>query len=90
MQCRPGCGACCIAPSIASPFHGMPRGKRAGVPCVHLDAEMRCRLFGDGRRPGLCDAFSPDPAICGENREHALNALARLELLTLPEATCGD
>jgi hypothetical protein len=25
--CRPGCGACCIAPSITSPIPGMPDGK---------------------------------------------------------------
>jgi Fe-S-cluster containining protein len=27
LACRPGCGACCIAPSIASPIPGMPQGK---------------------------------------------------------------
>lgn len=26
-ECRPGCGACCIAPSISSPIPGMPEGK---------------------------------------------------------------
>lgn len=31
-ECRPGCGACCIAPSISSPIPGMPEGKAAGVP----------------------------------------------------------
>ena len=87
MQCRPGCGACCIAPSIARPFHGMPEGKPAGVPCVHLDPQLRCRLFGDARRPGLCDAFTPDPAVCGETREEALAALERLEVLSLPEVS---
>ncbi|HNM56919.1 MAG TPA: YkgJ family cysteine cluster protein, partial [Thauera aminoaromatica] len=24
MDCRPGCAACCIAPSISSPIPGMP------------------------------------------------------------------
>ena len=42
MQCRSGCGACCIAPSINEPLPGMPQGKPAGVRCVHLDDEMRC------------------------------------------------
>ncbi|HFY5777145.1 TPA: YkgJ family cysteine cluster protein, partial [Salmonella enterica subsp. enterica serovar Typhimurium] len=27
MDCRSGCGACCIAPSISSPIPGMPYGK---------------------------------------------------------------
>ncbi|HNF77692.1 MAG TPA: YkgJ family cysteine cluster protein, partial [Thauera aminoaromatica] len=26
MDCRPGCAACCIAPSISSPIPGMPHG----------------------------------------------------------------
>ncbi|NYZ53719.1 YkgJ family cysteine cluster protein, partial [Escherichia coli] len=29
MECRPGCGACCTAPSISSPIPGMPDGKPA-------------------------------------------------------------
>ena len=35
-ECRVGCGARCIAPSIATPFFGMPEGKPAGVRCVHV------------------------------------------------------
>ncbi|HAI50813.1 MAG TPA: zinc/iron-chelating domain-containing protein, partial [Enterobacteriaceae bacterium] len=27
MECRPDCGACCIAPSISTPIPGMPHGK---------------------------------------------------------------
>ena len=41
-----GCGACCIAPSITSPIPGMPHGKPAGIPCVQLDEDFGCRLFG--------------------------------------------
>jgi len=90
MQCRPSCGACCIAPSIARPFYGMPDGKPAGVACVHLDDSMCCRLFGDARRPQLCDAFSPELETCGESRAQALTALERLEVLSLPAGGCGD
>ncbi|MCH1995921.1 YkgJ family cysteine cluster protein, partial [Achromobacter xylosoxidans] len=36
LACRPGCGACCIAPSITRPIPGMPDGKPAGVPCIQL------------------------------------------------------
>ena len=84
MQCREGCGACCIAPSIASPFFGMPGGKAAGSPCVHLDGAMRCRLFGDDRRPALCAAFQPDPAVCGADRAQALALIAALEIDSRP------
>ena len=36
MRCREGCGACCIAPSIASSIPGMPDGKPAGSSPWHL------------------------------------------------------
>ena len=57
--CRPGCGACCTAPSITSPIPGMPQGKPAGVPCVQLDADMRCRIFGRPERPAFCGGLKP-------------------------------
>ena len=84
MDCRQSCGACCIAPSIARAFHGMPAGKPAGVPCVHLDESMDCRLFGDPRRPALCDAFQAETAVCGDSREQALEKLDQLEIQSLP------
>jgi Fe-S-cluster containining protein len=84
MQCREGCGACCIAPSIARPYHGMPRGKAAGERCLHLDESLRCLLFGDPRRPRCCATFSAEPAVCGEDREQALLILAELEVFTRP------
>lgn len=85
MQCRTDCGACCIAISIHQPFYGMPQGKPAGVPCVHLSATMRCEIFGDERRPALCDAFAAEHAFCGDTREEALLLLAQLEIESLPE-----
>jgi hypothetical protein len=85
MQCRPACGACCVAPSINSPFYGMPHGKPAGVPCVHLDAAMNCKLFGDKRRPPLCAAFAAEPEICAADRAQAMARLEELELLSLPD-----
>lgn len=84
MQCRAGCGACCIAPSINAALPGMPDGKPAGVPCLHLDAQFRCGLFGDPRRPALCAAFMPEPAVCGDSRDDALQRIAALELASQP------
>jgi uncharacterized protein len=84
MQCREACGACCIAPSITRPFHGMPRGKPAGQPCVHLGPDMRCGLFGDPRRPACCAAFLPEPQVCGDNRTEALVILESWERLSTP------
>ncbi len=77
--CRPGCGACCIAPSITTPIPGMPNGKPAGVPCVQLDENYQCRLFGSPERPTVCEAFSAEPMICGEDREEAIRILEDLE-----------
>ncbi len=82
MDCRPGCAACCIAPSISSPIPGMPDGKPAGVRCVQLDAADRCLLFGDPRRPAVCTSLKPSPEMCGEDRTQALRYLDRLEALT--------
>ncbi|MDR3418001.1 MAG: YkgJ family cysteine cluster protein [Nevskia sp.] len=82
MQCRTGCGACCIAPSISSPIPGMPQGKAAGVRCVQLDGADRCRLFGDPRRPVVCSSLRPGREMCGETREQALVYLERLERAT--------
>ena len=84
MECRQACGACCIAPSIARTFYGMPEGKPAGVRCVHLYALMRCRLFGDPRRPALCDEFKAEITVCGSTRAQALEKLNRLEVQSLP------
>ncbi|MDI5892226.1 YkgJ family cysteine cluster protein [Halomonas rhizosphaerae] len=80
--CRPGCGACCIAPSISSPIPGMPDGKAAGVRCVQLDDTNLCRLFGDPRRPAVCARFDYDPELCGERRDEALRRIEALELAT--------
>ena len=82
--CREGCAACCIAPSISSPIPGMPNGKPAGVPCVQLDAELRCRIFGQPERPACCSGLQPSTDMCGDRREHALVWLARLERDTAP------
>ena len=84
MNCRPGCGACCIAPSISSAIPGMPGGKPAGVRCVQLDDQQRCRLFGRPERPAVCASLRPEPAMCGADRAQALLWLARLEALTRP------
>lgn len=84
MNCRPGCGACCTAPSITSAIPGMPDGKPAGMPCVQLDKNQRCRLFGHPDRPAVCAGLRPAPDMCGHSREQALHWLDRMERLTAP------
>ncbi|CAL93330.1 YkgJ family cysteine cluster protein [Azoarcus olearius] len=82
MDCRPGCAACCIAPSISSPIPGLPAGKPAGVRCPQLDDADRCRLFGNPTRPRVCGSLQPSAEMCGDSRAHALAWLTRLESLT--------
>ncbi|OGB17965.1 MAG: hypothetical protein A3E51_06400 [Burkholderiales bacterium RIFCSPHIGHO2_12_FULL_67_38] len=84
MNCRPGCAACCIAPSISSPMPGLPHGKPAGMPCPHLDETLRCQLFGQPERPKVCGSLPPSAEMCGDTREHALHFLERLEQATRP------
>ncbi|PIT79562.1 zinc/iron-chelating domain-containing protein [Limnohabitans sp. JirII-29] len=86
MQCRSGCGACCIAPSITSPLPGMPHGKPAGVPCVQLLPNMRCAVFGTPQRPGFCGGLQPSAEMCGTDATTAMLWLTQLEAATTPRA----
>ena len=79
MNCRAGCGACCIAPSISSPIPGMPNGKPAGVRCVQLTSDNRCAIFGKPERPAICARLKPEPEMCGATREEALANIAAME-----------
>ena len=85
MNCRDHCGACCTAPSITSPIPGMPNGKPAGVRCVQLDEENRCRVFGKPERPAFCGGLQPSLEMCGESRAQAMVWLAALERTTAPD-----
>lgn len=84
MNCRTGCGACCIAPSINTAIPGMPNGKPAGVRCVNLTDDKRCALFGQPQRPAFCQRLQANAEMCGDHPQHAFDYLARLEILTLP------
>jgi uncharacterized protein len=62
----------------------MPDGKPAGVRCVQLDEENRCRIFGQPGRPAFCAGLQASAEMCGGSREHALLWLGDLERLTAP------
>lgn len=84
LACRVGCGACCIAPSISSPIPGMPNGKPAGVRCVQLTDDNRCKLFGKPERPAVCERLRPSLEMCGDSSDAALIYLTELEAFTTP------
>ena len=78
MECRPNCGACCIAISISSLIPGMPDGKPAGVRCIHLLEDNRCALFNQPERPKVCSDYQAETEFCGEDRDEALRILYSL------------
>ncbi len=86
MLCRSGCAACCIVISISSPIPGMPDGKPAGVRCVQLTEDNRCKLFGRPERPDVCVQLQPSKDMCGDTNEEAFAILSELERLTAPDS----
>ncbi len=82
MECRLGCGACCIAPSITSAIPGMPNGKPAGVRCIQLNEQNLCKLFGQPERPKVCHQFKACPIICGKTNQEAFDNITELEAIT--------
>jgi hypothetical protein len=62
----------------------MPHGKPAGVRCVQLTDDNRCRLFGLPEQPAVCVGLRPNPEMCGQTAEQALIFLTQLEAVTRP------
>ncbi|MBL0226026.1 MAG: YkgJ family cysteine cluster protein [Geobacteraceae bacterium] len=85
IECRVNCAACCIAPSISSPIPGMEGGKPAGVRCVQLTEDNRCRIFGSSLRPAVCSRLLPSSEMCGSSALEAIHYLTELERLTCPD-----
>ena len=88
LNCRSGCAACCTAPSISSPIPGMPSGKPAGVPCIQLDEQLCCKVFGQPERPAVCGQLQASVEMCGpldDQGQFARIYLTRLEQLTRPD-----
>lgn len=83
MNCRLGCGACCIAPSISSPIPQMPNGKPAGVRCVQLSEDNLCLIFGHPDRPKVCSSLKAEQIMCGRSNAEAMVYLIELEQLTI-------
>lgn len=68
----------------------MPYGKPAGVRCVQLTEDNRCRLFGRPQRPAVCASLRPSAAMCGRTAREALVRLTRLERLTAPAGAATE
>jgi len=85
MECRSGCAACCIAPSISSSIPGMESGKPAGVRCIQLSDDNRCRIFSSQQRPQVCGSLRPSSEMCGSSAREAMQMLTEWEQATRPQ-----
>ena len=68
----------------------MPYGKPAGMPCVQLDDQLRCRLFGRPERPAFCGSLRPSADMCGADRDDAMALLSALEIATRPDTSASS
>jgi len=82
LECRVGCAACCIAPSMSSLIPGMPDGKHAGDRCIQLTSDNKCMLFGKEERPAVCISLKPSDEMCGKTAKEAYLYLEELEKAT--------
>jgi Fe-S-cluster containining protein len=87
MNCRPNCGACCIALSISSPIPGLPKGKPAGMRCIHLTDNLQCAIYTSPDKPKACAGLKPSEEMCGNSAEDAYAYLMMLEKATAPDKT---
>ncbi len=88
VDCRPGCGACCVVPSISSEILGMHSGKGAFTPCVHLDLLTRtCDIWMTSDYPAVCRNFTPGAHYCGKSKDAAFYLLTEVEQLLAPESS---
>lgn len=67
----------------------MPNGKPAGVRCVQLTEDNRCKIFGQPERPAVCVRLRPSDEMCRDSADSALAGLTELERLTAPTASIG-
>jgi uncharacterized protein len=62
----------------------MPDGKPAGMRCVQLGEDNRCRIFGHPERPAFCGSLQPSLEMCGTSSQYAIGWLGQLEQATMP------
>ncbi len=65
----------------------MPDGKPAGVRCIQLTDDNRCKLFGLPERPAVCVRLRPNEEMCGSSDDEAFAYLIHLEAITGPNRT---
>lgn len=78
MECRIGCAACCIVPSISESIPNHPNGKAAFERCKNLNDQNRCTIWGTNLYPKTCAGFKAEKLVCGDHDEEAFETLSKL------------
>ena len=78
MNCRKGCGACCIFLDISSAMPNHPNGKPAGTKCLNLDSKNGCKLHGTDDYPRVCGGYTAEIDFCGSTFDEAKEILTKL------------
>lgn len=78
MNCRKGCGACCIFLDISSSIPNHPTGKPAGVKCKNLNDTNGCTLHGTSDYPKVCGGYTAESDFCGNTFDEAKDILLEL------------
>lgn len=76
IECRVGCGACCVFAAIADPFPGHPDGKAAGERCRNLSSANECLIYES--RPEACRLLQARRNICGSSNAEAFSILGQM------------
>lgn len=78
MNCRIGCGACCIFLDISSSIPNHPNGKPFGIRCKNLDDNNNCTIHGTKDYPKTCKGFQAEKEFCGDSFEEAKSIFTNL------------
>lgn len=89
IECRKGCGACCIFISISSAIPNHPKGKPSGTVCKNMETSFKegqvlftCSLWDTPWFPKICKDFQATSDLCGASRNEAIVNIIEWEYLT--------
>tara|TARA_Y100001937_G_C7081714_1_gene313307 strand:- start:497 stop:742 length:246 start_codon:yes stop_codon:yes gene_type:complete len=81
MECRLGCGACCIFIDISSSIPNHPNGKPAGVRCNNMNEMNICTIHGTSDYPDVCKNYTAEIEFCGKTFEDSKKILTELNTI---------
>tara|TARA_B100000768_G_scaffold169515_1_gene175174 strand:+ start:31 stop:279 length:249 start_codon:yes stop_codon:yes gene_type:complete len=78
MDCRLGCGACCIFIDISSSIPNHPNGKPAGVRCKNMNNNNVCDIYNTDEYPKVCQKYEAEKEFCGDTFEESEKILKQI------------